>query len=120
MNMNIRLVAALLVLGAAAVPALAENDYAHASTTSSNQAITPSAADAVTTQSNSGAPTYSVPDAARHGKTHEQVYQELVQAEQEGLVPVSRYDYPPSARTIERNRERYAATHGGSVAADAN
>ncbi len=48
-------------------------------------------------------------EAAPAGKIREQVIQELVQAEREGLVPTSRSDYPPSDRLIELNKERYAA-----------
>ncbi|MGV7245118.1 DUF4148 domain-containing protein [Caballeronia sp. M23-90] len=46
-------------------------------------------------------------EAAPVGKTREQVIQELIQAERDGLVPTSRSDYPPSDRLIELNKERY-------------
>jgi hypothetical protein len=36
----------------------------------------------------------------------------VVQAQRDGTVPTSRWDYPPSAPTIERNRELYALGHG--------
>lgn len=64
---------------------------------------------------------YSAPVAANAGKTREQVYQELVDAEREGMIPTGRNNYPPSEATIERNRARYAAGHpGSSVTASAN
>lgn len=43
------------------------------------------------------------------GKTRDQVTQELIQAERDGLVPTSRSDYPPGDRLIELNKQRYAA-----------
>ncbi len=42
-----------------------------------------------------------------HGKTRAQVRAELLQAEEAGLVPVRRNDYPPSAETVARNRVRF-------------
>ena len=45
------------------------------------------------------------------GKTRAEVRAELIQAEQQGLVPASDGDYPPSAAEIERNRERYLIGH---------
>ncbi|EKS72721.1 hypothetical protein BURK_004692 [Burkholderia sp. SJ98] len=53
-----------------------------------------------------------VASAAPGGKTRKQVMDELKQAERDGLVPMSRWDYPPSQRLIEMNKERYAARHG--------
>jgi hypothetical protein len=51
-------------------------------------------------------------------KTRAQVQAELLQAEEAGAIPVRSPDYPPSARTIERNRVRFAiierAWHGQS------
>jgi Domain of unknown function (DUF4148) len=47
-------------------------------------------------------------DAAGAGLTRAQVRAELVQAEEAGEIPVRSPDYPPSARTIERNRVRFA------------
>jgi hypothetical protein len=41
------------------------------------------------------------------GKTREQVRAELLQAEQSGLIPVHKNDYPPSAETVSRNRLRF-------------
>lgn len=55
-------------------------------------------------------PANAVPTAVRsvaHGKTREQVRAELLQAEEAGLIPVHRNDYPPSAETIARNRIRF-------------
>jgi hypothetical protein len=45
--------------------------------------------------------------AAMSGKTREQVRAELLKAEEAGLIPVHRNDYPPSAETIARNRVRF-------------
>lgn len=42
-----------------------------------------------------------------HGKTRAQVRAELLQAEEAGLVPVRRNDYPPSAETVAHNRVRF-------------
>jgi Domain of unknown function (DUF4148) len=41
------------------------------------------------------------------GKTRAQVRSELLQAEEAGLLPTPRNDYPPSAETIARNRARF-------------
>jgi len=43
--------------------------------------------------------------------TREQVEQELIQAEAQGLLPSARNDYPPSERTIARNKRIYAVRH---------
>ncbi|EUC21579.1 DUF4148 domain-containing protein [Paraburkholderia hospita] len=50
------------------------------------------------------------------GKTREQVREELVQAWRDGLLPYKRYEYPPSAETIARNKELYAITHPNDAA----
>ncbi|MDR5751313.1 MULTISPECIES: DUF4148 domain-containing protein [unclassified Caballeronia] len=42
------------------------------------------------------------------GKTRQQVVEELIQAQRDGLLPTSRSDYPSSERLIEMNKERYA------------
>ncbi|MGH8783009.1 DUF4148 domain-containing protein [Paraburkholderia sp.] len=44
--------------------------------------------------------------------TRAEVRAQLVQAEAQGLLPVRKNDYPPSATTIARNREVYALEHG--------
>jgi hypothetical protein len=43
-----------------------------------------------------------------HGKTRAEVLQELIQAQRDGLIPTNDTDYPPSKRTIERNKARFA------------
>ncbi len=48
-----------------------------------------------------------IDDGAAHGKTREQVRAELLQAEEAGLAPVHKNDYPPSAETVARNRARF-------------
>ncbi|WP_438397131.1 DUF4148 domain-containing protein [Caballeronia sp. DA-9] len=48
------------------------------------------------------------------GKTRQQVQQELMQAQHDGIVPVSKHDYPPSPARIARNKELHALTkHAG-------
>jgi hypothetical protein len=49
------------------------------------------------------------------GLTRAEVRAQLIQAEKEGLLPWSRGDYPPSERTVERNRELYAIRHPSSA-----
>jgi uncharacterized protein DUF4148 len=63
------------------------------------------------------------------GKTREQVQQELAQARHDGMLPVSKTNYPPTAEQIARNRELHAIArrpgeaspsidhHDGSLAA---
>ncbi|SAL79008.1 hypothetical protein AWB71_05811 [Caballeronia peredens] len=52
--------------------------------------------------------------AAAQGKSREQVRQELVQAQHDGITPMSKTQYPPSEATIARNKAMHAAaTHGG-------
>jgi Domain of unknown function (DUF4148) len=43
--------------------------------------------------------------------TRAEVHQQLAQAEADGLLPVRKDDYPPSAATIARNKELYAIQH---------
>jgi hypothetical protein len=50
-------------------------------------------------------------DSDQPGLTRAQVLADLVNAEREGLVPTTDGDYPPSDRTIARNRELYAISH---------
>ncbi|SMG23084.1 DUF4148 domain-containing protein [Paraburkholderia susongensis] len=54
------------------------------------------------------------------GVTRAQVRAELIQAQRDGTVPAPDWDYPPSARTIARNRELYAITHGEEHATASN
>ncbi len=52
--------------------------------------------------------------AQAQAKTREQVRQELVQAQHNGLIPSSKTHYPPSEATIARNKETHAAMkHAG-------
>jgi hypothetical protein len=48
--------------------------------------------------------------------TREQVREELIQAQRDGLLPYKRYEYPPSDATIARNKQLYAITHPEDVA----
>ncbi|HDR9059427.1 TPA: DUF4148 domain-containing protein [Burkholderia vietnamiensis] len=59
-----------------------------------------------------GTPVAAFAQSASAGLTRADVLAELVQAQRDGTVPTSRWDYPPSAPTIERNRELYALGHG--------
>ncbi|KVH35073.1 hypothetical protein WT01_20960 [Burkholderia cepacia] len=43
--------------------------------------------------------------------TRAEVYQQLIDAEADGLLPTNRNDYPPSHAQIARNRELYARAH---------
>ncbi|HEY1608225.1 MAG TPA: DUF4148 domain-containing protein [Paraburkholderia sp.] len=49
--------------------------------------------------------------SASGGLTRAEVRAQLVQAEADGLVPTGNHDYPPSAATIQRNKEIWAAAH---------
>jgi uncharacterized protein DUF4148 len=51
--------------------------------------------------------TSNIISGATSGKSREQVRAELVRAEEAGLIPVHRNDYPPSAETIARNKVRF-------------
>ncbi|MFP3605911.1 DUF4148 domain-containing protein [Paraburkholderia sp. SIMBA_053] len=57
--------------------------------------------------------------AQTSGFTREQVNQELIQAQAQGLLPTHN-DYPPSARTIARNKAIYAIRHGSEQAGSSN
>ncbi|WP_277185728.1 DUF4148 domain-containing protein [Caballeronia sp. BR00000012568055] len=46
-----------------------------------------------------------------NGLTRAEVKQQLVQAEAQGLLPANGTDYPPSARTIARNKAAFAEQH---------
>ncbi|WP_042627163.1 DUF4148 domain-containing protein [Burkholderia plantarii] len=48
--------------------------------------------------------------------TRAAVRAELVDAQRDGFVPTANSDYPPSAVTVARNRERYAIAHRGGQA----
>lgn len=47
-----------------------------------------------------------------HGLTRAEVNAQLQEAQVDGVVPTRNSDYPPSAATVERNRELYAIQHG--------
>ena len=59
-----------------------------------------------------GTPVAAFAQASSSGPTRADVIAELVQAQRDGTVPTSNWDYPPSAQTIARNRELYAIAHG--------
>ncbi|BCF92192.1 DUF4148 domain-containing protein [Paraburkholderia largidicola] len=50
-----------------------------------------------------------------HSVTRAEVHAQLVEAQADGLLPVPKNDYPPSADTIARNKELYAIQHHHSA-----
>ncbi|MDN7424788.1 DUF4148 domain-containing protein [Burkholderia sp. AU45388] len=60
------------------------------------------------------APVVAFAQTADHTVTRADVRAELIQAERDGTLPTSNWDYPPSTQTIARNRELYAIAHGDS------
>ncbi|WP_175946265.1 DUF4148 domain-containing protein [Caballeronia sp. BCC1704] len=57
--------------------------------------------------------------ALAQAKTREQVRQELVQAQHNGIIPSNKTQYPPNEATIARNKATHAATkHAGEPAPD--
>jgi hypothetical protein len=55
--------------------------------------------------SNSAARLHQAPQ----GKTRQDVHLELVAAQRAGLIPAPDSDYPPSQRTVDRNKARFHA-----------
>ncbi|MBP0595562.1 DUF4148 domain-containing protein [Paraburkholderia sp. LEh10] len=52
--------------------------------------------------------------AFAQGKSRDQVRNELIQAQHDGMLPVSKTQYPPNANLIERNKEVHASSrHAG-------
>ena len=52
--------------------------------------------------------------ASAQGKSRDQVKQELVQAQHDGVVPAPKTQYPGTEQTIARNKDTHAATtHAG-------
>jgi hypothetical protein len=49
--------------------------------------------------------------------TRAEVRAQLIEAQQQGLVPTNRDNYPPTEQQIARNREIYAIQHGQDGAA---
>ncbi|SPB14119.1 hypothetical protein NOV72_01368 [Caballeronia novacaledonica] len=43
--------------------------------------------------------------AQAQGKTREQVKQELLKAQHDGIIPTGKHNYPPTETTIARNKE---------------
>ncbi|AIO37881.1 DUF4148 domain-containing protein [Burkholderia sp. AU19243] len=58
------------------------------------------------------APIVAFAQTADHALTRADVIADLVQAQRDGTVPTSNWDYPPSAQTVARNRALYAIAHG--------
>ncbi|VWC79843.1 DUF4148 domain-containing protein [Burkholderia contaminans] len=58
------------------------------------------------------APIVAFAQTTDHALTRADVVADLIQAERDGTLPTSNWDYPPSAPTIARNRELYAIAHG--------
>ncbi|RQU83695.1 DUF4148 domain-containing protein [Burkholderia cenocepacia] len=63
------------------------------------------------------APIVAFAQSADHPVTRADVRADLIQAERDGTLPTSNWDYPPSTQTIARNRELYAIAHGDRPAA---
>ncbi|AJY39466.1 MULTISPECIES: DUF4148 domain-containing protein [Burkholderia] len=54
------------------------------------------------------------PAAFAQGKTRDEVRQELIRAQHEGIVPAGKNDYPPSEALVQRNQELHAiSVHDG-------
>ncbi|EMN5127336.1 DUF4148 domain-containing protein [Burkholderia contaminans] len=58
------------------------------------------------------APVAALAQTADHALTRADVVAGLIQAERDGTLPTSNWDYPPSTQTVARNRELYAIAHG--------
>ncbi|HEM7878748.1 DUF4148 domain-containing protein [Burkholderia contaminans] len=58
------------------------------------------------------APIAAFAQTADHALTRADVVAGLIQAERDGTLPTSNWDYPPSTQTVARNRELYAIAHG--------
>ncbi|RKU02003.1 hypothetical protein C7H84_17855 [Burkholderia sp. Nafp2/4-1b] len=63
------------------------------------------------------APIVAFAQTTDHELTRADVVAQLVQAQRDGTLPTSKWDYPPSAQTIARNRELYAIANGDRHAA---
>ncbi|CAB3802772.1 DUF4148 domain-containing protein [Pararobbsia alpina] len=70
----------------------------------------PGSAMANTSEGSAASPSglVSVDAQAPAGNTRAQVRGELLEAERTGITPAGKFDYPPSAATIERNRQRFS------------
>lgn len=67
-----------------------------------------------------GTPVAAFAQTSSSGPTRADVIADLVQAQRDGTVPTSNWDYPPSTQTIARNRELYAIAHGEQSTATAS
>ncbi|WP_010089993.1 DUF4148 domain-containing protein [Burkholderia ubonensis] len=99
--MNIRTVVAMVVAATAAMPAFADGSHDYPNAYAASSASSTRGAAAVAPVSPSGNP-------APHGKTREEVRQELIRAYHDGLLPTSSHDYPPGPETIARNKELHS------------
>ena len=100
--MKVKLCAALMA-GILATSAFADGDHTYpgsamVSMVDSNQASAASPSGGV-----------NVDVQASTEKTPAQVRAELIDAERAGFVPAGKFDYPPSAATIARNRARFSS-----------
>ncbi|WP_321807440.1 DUF4148 domain-containing protein [Burkholderia sp. BCC1993] len=59
-----------------------------------------------------GTPVAAFAQATSSATTRADVVADLIQAERDGTLPTSNWDYPPSAQMIARNRALYAIAHG--------
>jgi hypothetical protein len=59
---------------------------------------------------------FTAQTALAQGKTRAQVQQELAQAHHDGVIPVSKAYYPPTAEQMARNKQLHALSrHAGEV-----
>ena len=90
---------------AVAAPAFAEHAY-RLNGVQPTRGTESLAAPSSSTQAYGGS-TDGVTATGKIGKTRAEVVAEMIQAQRDGIIPTSKNDYPPSERTIERNKELY-------------
>ncbi|KDR28413.1 MULTISPECIES: DUF4148 domain-containing protein [Caballeronia] len=90
---------------AVAAPAFAEHAY-RLNGVQPTRVAESLAASSSSTQSYGGS-SDGVAATGKIGKSRAEVVAEMIQAQRDGIIPTSKNDYPPSERTIERNRELY-------------
>jgi hypothetical protein len=59
---------------------------------------------------------FAAPNTLAQGKSRADVQQELAQARHDGVIPVSKTNYPPTAEQMARNKQLHAiARHPGEA-----
>jgi len=62
---------------------------------------------------------FATQNALAQGKSRAEVQQELAQARHDGVIPVSKTSYPPTAEQMARNRQLHAISkHPGEARPD--